>query len=662
MTRPQRFARNRSCPAALYKKRSRSVLKLFGKQFHLGNGGISLVRCFALYAGAFLLPQLSLAQAPDLLATPPGPAEEYAVSAGGVDMRTGQFTYSTTELDSFGPGGIHFTRNNGSNDFHIWQPMGQFSHNWHIYLTYKPIKGGQANFSVGGARGKQFITSNNNNFTAKSSDYLTSLQAFPTGSGATDRYMVYTGTDGEKITFRPQTTPTDGANRGQVMGGASFYAAKIERPNGVTYTLSYDEPTSTTPAFLRRVTSSTGYVLILEWVTTPVEKFISKACLFNGAVDTVPVSNSCGSADRTAIYTYGTNGYMISAVNPAGNTRTYSSTFNSAWHNSPGNYTWFERLYHPGESAPYLTNTMHRNLLVEYVQSQNFADGADYSYTWNIVEHNEWTMEVAGGVATRSDGAKTTVGYQVMRRPYESYPDSYMISEGPNRIVDELGRSLTSDYCTGGPGGGGCAITWLKYWKYPEGNQTIYAYNGWGRLISATDKAKPGTSDPDITQSFAYNCASSLTCVHPTSITDGRGNTTNAVYSATHGGILKRTLPADANGVRPETRYTYAQRYAWKKSGGSYVASTPPVWVLLSEEYCRTSSANSAGSCAAGAADEVVTSYEYEAGSSTKGSNLLLLGTAVTADGQTLRTCFTYDKWGRRISETQPKAGLASCQ
>ncbi len=56
-----------------------------------------------------------------------------------------------------------------------------------------------------------------------------------------------------------------------------------------------------------------------------------------------------------------------------------------------------------------------------------------------------------------------------------------------------------------------------------------------------------------------------------------------------------------------------------------------------------------------------VTTYDYGPES---GSNILLpRGQAVTADGQTLRTCYAYDGRGRKISETSPNgtAGLAAC-
>ncbi len=57
----------------------------------------------------------------------------------------------------------------------------------------------------------------------------------------------------------------------------------------------------------------------------------------------------------------------------------------------------------------------------------------------------------------------------------------------------------------------------------------------------------------------------------------------------------------------------------------------------------------------------MLTTYDY--GPETGPNILLLRGQAVTADGQTLRTCYAYDGRGRKISETSPNgtAGLAAC-
>ncbi|MDN3647275.1 hypothetical protein QWY75_13775 [Pontixanthobacter aestiaquae] len=637
----------------------------------LGGRALALLGALAVQGG-----QLSAQDGPPPPdAIPPSPAEQYAISQGGVDMRTGLYIYKKTDLTIGVVGGISFSRTNGSLQS-AWKPMGQFSHNWHIFATYIPVKGGDASFSVRGARGTGFLSAgNSNSFTTRSPDYRARLQAVPTGPGALDRYLLYTAADGAKITFRPAGTYSDGPNRGHGRSGEGYYASKIEEPSGVTYTLSYDEPTASSYTFLRRVTSSTGYVLILEWVTNPVDRFVSKACVFNAAIETVPTANSCASASYKTSYSYGSNGYMTAATDSGNNVWTYSSTFSPAaratatqnWPNS--NYTWTDSFFYPGEITPYLVNSNFANPFYRYTTSQTFTDGPTYSYDWYITEHNEIEMEVAGGVVTDADGETVSVRYQEMTRPGYQYGDSYMISPNPKKIVDELGQELNADYCTLIGAGGqpgypyvtGCAAVSAKYWKRPDGSQSDYTYDLYGNILTVVDKPRLGTNDPNITRRFTYDCSTEVNCSKPTTLTDGKGRVTNAVYSSLHGGVLKRTLPADASGVRPETRYTYTQMSPWKKSGSGYMISTSPVWVLTSEEYCKTSAADSNGNCAAGASDEVVTTYEYQQGSASKGSNLLLLGTAVTADGQTLRTCYTYDDRGRKISETQPLGVSGVC-
>ena len=67
---------------------------------------------------------------------------------------------------------------------------------------------------------------------------------------------------------------------------------------------------------------------------------------------------------------------------------------------------------------------------------------------------------------------------------------------------------------------------------------------------------------------------------------------------------------------------------------------------------------------AGGANDEVVTDYDY--GPDSGPNYLLLRGIAVTATNssgvlETLRTCFTYDARGNKLSETQPLGTGSTC-
>ena len=84
-----------------------------------------------------------------------------------------------------------------------------------------------------------------------------------------------------------------------------------------------------------------------------------------------------------------------------------------------------------------------------------------------------------------------------------------------------------------------------------------------------------------------------------------------------------------------------------------------PIWVLASESTCRMGAPGASGSGCALPNDEVVTTYEY--GPNSGPNNLILRGKSVTADGQTLRTCYGHDKQGNKIWEASPNAQLSSC-
>jgi YD repeat-containing protein len=191
-----------------------------------------------------------------------------------------------------------------------------------------------------------------------------------------------------------------------------------------------------------------------------------------------------------------------------------------------------------------------------------------------------------------------------------------------------------------------------------NGAVTNYAYDTRTNLVSVTQHPASGTA-PAIVRTAAYpaSCATLLTCNEPSYVIDANGNRTDYTYDSRHGGVLIETRPA-VNGVRPQKRYTYVQRYAWYlNASGVMTRETRPIWLLASESYCRTGAASGSG-CAL-ANDEVVTTYDY--GPDSGPNNLLLRGITVTADGQTHRTCFGHDRYGNKIWERSPNAGMTSC-
>ncbi|MEG3149256.1 hypothetical protein U1769_05105 [Sphingomonas sp. ZT3P38] len=194
----------------------------------------------------------------------------------------------------------------------------------------------------------------------------------------------------------------------------------------------------------------------------------------------------------------------------------------------------------------------------------------------------------------------------------------------------------------------------------PEGNKDQFDYDSRGNLTRKISKPKTGSglADTITTATYPTSCVNRKTCNSPEFAVDANGGRTDYSYSPDHGGLLTVAAPTVA-GIRPTKRFTYTQRYAWiKNSGGGYAQAATPVWVMTATKSCLTS-ATVGNSCAGGAADEAITEYDY--GPDSGPNNLWVRGIVETARGVSLRTCYGYDSYGRKISETSPRAGLATC-
>lgn len=178
-------------------------------------------------------------------------------------------------------------------------------------------------------------------------------------------------------------------------------------------------------------------------------------------------------------------------------------------------------------------------------------------------------------------------------------------------VEDALGKKTEYTHDTSGR---------LTEIKRPEGDRAIFAYDARGNVTSVTRKAKPGSLLADIitTAGYSSSCINQLTCNEPDWTKDARGKQTDYTYDATHGGVLTVTAPADANGVRPQTRYGYTL------TGGGYR--------LTSVSTCQSSA-----SCI-GTSDEVRTTISHDVNflpssvTTGAGDGSLLTTTTVTND------------------------------
>ncbi|MEI9902997.1 MAG: RHS repeat domain-containing protein [Asticcacaulis sp.] len=200
---------------------------------------------------------------------------------------------------------------------------------------------------------------------------------------------------------------------------------------------------------------------------------------------------------------------------------------------------------------------------------------------------------------------------------------------------------------------------------YPEGNYSKFTYDDRGNLTEHRDVAKPGSGIADSVWTAGYDttCANYVTCNQPNWVRDPNGNTspntsnpadeTDYTYDPVHGGVLTETDPADAAGVRPQTRNTYTALYAKVlNSSGVPVNAEAPIYRLTRTSTCRTATTANPAACV-GTANETVTTYTYN-------NNLLLASVTVAAGDNsiTATTSYGYDDYGNRIWVDGPRTDV----
>ena len=616
------------------------------------------------------------------------PPERFAVSPGA---RSGNYTYRQTDLsigEDSEAGGLALTRSGQAPVGGHTNPFGNFSHNWDIMVTEKRLDLENPN-SINGGHDYRIMVhfgGRSETFESKYSDTFFELKSrngraaltFTGDKSGPNVVYTFTASDGTTALFRPLGSADCSTHR------RCAYVSQVVLPDGTRFDFAY-EAGAANATRLRRVTSSRGYALLLQYGSGADASHVVAACTVNLAVAPAPADHSCpAGAAGNASYGYtsfGNRRRLASATDAGGGAWgfTYSGT----------QQEFDMGFVRPGETAPWLVNRIGERLnneggTDEIVGFQSFADGSSYSYGFELSPQVEGEIpQLAGGTWTDAAGNYVQLSYGFHRYPQVSSGIDvapinvddvfWQITPGPEQVRDQLGRVTITDYCDPN------AMANLPSWENhrcivqplavsstdPEEIRTVYGWDfamrnlGNVRRIPKPGSLQPdGTPMPDILTSATYDCSSALFCAKPTSVTDARGNVTEFTYSAQHGGLLTETRPAAPNGVRPQTRHRYDQLQARLADGS---AAGPPVWLLVETSICRTSAAtgNPAAPCAA-AGDEVRTTFDY--GPATGPNNLLLRGQVVTADGQSWRTCYGYDARGRRISETGPGAELPQCQ
>ncbi len=609
------------------------------------------------------------------------PPRQDATSPGGVSYTSGNFTLNVRDLSIGGdfPAGLTLERTYISNiGYNSLGSIG-WIHNWTGRISLQAVKmdpgsplTGQRqpyiyNVSVGGrsvgfeggstfSAGPPIVPTGQPQGTyAPVSPSGATLEY--TGTGPSNGHYIFTDADGSVINFLDHSQPT-----------------RIDDwtlPDGTRLSFGYHSS-----GWLQSVISSRGYALLFDAPTSSGDR---KACVVNMAQVYVTATSSCPSGAQSVTYSYtaasgdATQKLLTGATDATGQTTLYGYYGTGA----SGSPTRVNCITPPGQSSCQLHNDY--TLCEEwdegaqvwrgvgaYVTGQQTATGESYAYSYGFPSSGEPKND-------KCEGTISTVTTMVVN----SSATTTVMPTGsvPYTVTDPLGRTSTFAYMMNPTGTGFAdepgALTGVTQ---PMGNSLGSSYDARGNITGQGQTPIPGTGMPlSRTATFPASCTATTrrTCNKPTSVTDYNSNPTTYTYDTAHGGVLTETGAA-VNGVSPQTRHSYAQRYAWiAASGGGFVQAATPVWVRTASSTCRTSAASTGTYAPCSVAnDEVLTQYDYGTGDSSHGNTLLLRGMTVTstdpdANGNpvttTLRTCYGYDPQGNQISQTAPNANLSSC-
>lgn len=582
-------------------------------------------RAGALLAGLVLALLASSNSRADII-----PPRQLATTPGGVNIADGSLQFSVTDL-AIGTMRLERFHRTGSgaakpND----PPFGNsFSYNFDIYVAYRSSTTSPTHRTVhlgSGASGSYGYYS----ASIIVPENLDSEKGTLSMSGS--QYVYLDNSDGSGTIYTFSSTVTVA---GATSSANSRRVARIDFADGRRQTFSYNSS-----GYLKLVEDTAGYAIVFDY---NANGDVTAACAFNRSQTYVSATSTCAGAVMKTAYAY-SGAALTSVTDVMGNVTSYTMGTKGMTCLKP-----------PGFS----TCTMSMVYTGNRVSSQTLLDGGTWG-TWGLapeVINDPDAGYDAGCVDTTMTDPNSVTTYQAFT------------GTSPCRISDALSRTTNFAFEGGATDPFAPAINYgslLMQATYPEGNTYQAEYLGPFRAISKEIMiSKPGSPLANLVKQYGYQStcttppATYQNCAKPIWIRDPKGNQTDFTY-ASHGAMLTEMKPAPSSGApRPLKILTYVQKYAYvKNSSGSLVQAATPIWKLNTETQCQTAAGSSTPTCDA-SGPQVVTTYEY--GANGTADNLLVRGVAVTADGITRRTCFGYDVWSRKISETRPNAGLGVC-
>ena len=460
------------------------------------------------------------------------------------------------------------------------------------------------------------------------------------------------------------------------MSQFSQRVSSIVYPDGRVRTFGYAN------GKLKLVSDSTGYAIAFDYNSSGL---VSAACGFNLAHDAVNSGTTCTGAMLKTQYGY--SGTLLTSVTDViGKSTTYAYAGNGSV------ATWLSCITPPSYTTCKITNNYPDGQHLD----QTLADGGIWHVSWaSTLARDENYLPEDGDNSTNvtDPTGKTSTYIFTGSTPYGAtdanlHSTSYRFVGG----VDTL-ETVNPQVHVG---------SLLTEVDLPEGNTYLQDNSGpYHAIAEQRVRAKPKpdgspSSLPDEIAKFGYACTNGAltpTCTKPTVRLDSIGSqaedagiaayyagdqttannrfaeaskhATSWSYTSFGAPAWELQPPPTDGAARPLKLYTYAQKYASVLNAqGLLSTASAPVWLPATEVECQTVTAFAVGTSAAeptcdAAAPHLMTTYEYGADGSA--DNLLLRGKVVSADGQSYRTCYRYDRWSNRIAETKPRAGLTSC-
>lgn len=573
-----------------------------------------LIAC-AIFSVLALLVPASAAQAQGVPA--PAPPVTAAVDRNGVDLTSGSFRTTLGSMSIGGSdGGLSYayTHDSGAaSTRHSFHGAVNADENDEVYTVYY-------------SEGAQAFDHDSGVFTAQIENGATLVKS--------GNWYTYTTGDGTVVEYYEtnltcEETRLFAANRADIR--------KITRPNGEEIDFNYQtiRLANGSPCYdfvrLISITNNFGYQIHINYDDYYIPGYygaIYEVVAFNRSEEYCRITHSyCTPTDAKSIY------WPYTVVDNYRIEDEYRITHTVS-------FTGFGRLRETSVQG----SGQHSLYKVNHSGEGTANKGRVYSFEIKDPDTPEtWTYSYAeaGGVLTTTVSSDTGRGHSAT---------SEIATGRLLTSTNSLSQTTTYGYDANGR---------VDEVIYPDGRSSEYSYDARGNVTELRQVAKSGSGLSDIVVSATYpsTCTNQVICNKPTSVTDARGFRTDITYDSTHGGVLSVTSPAPSgsapigSGTRPETRYAYAAQNAYYHTSNTVFSAGTDIILPVEISRCAT------GSNCDGTADETVTTTVYP--TPTTPNNLLPDSVTVAAGNGSLSatTSFTYDVFGRVLSEDGPLAG-----